>query len=161
MTTAMTLADIESRHPGRVLRPMPGELRRPLQVPLYAGAVHAGFPSPADDYIERLIDLNQYLVHDEPGTFMVRVKGDSMKDAAIASGDILVVDRGLPPVDGNIVVAEIDGEFTVKELRREFGQIALFAHNPAYPPILLREGQELIIFGVVTGLVRKLQGIRR
>lgn len=119
------------------------------------------FPSPADDHIDGLIDLNQYLVHDEPGTFMVRVAGDSMKGAAILPGDILVVDRGLLPADGNIVVAEIDGEFAVKELRREFGRIALVAYNPAYPPILLREGQELIVFGVVTGLVRKFPGLRR
>jgi DNA polymerase V len=123
--------------------------------------VRAGFPSPADDHIEGLIDLNQYMVHDEPGTFMVRVAGDSMRDAAILPGDILVVERGLAPVDGNIVVAEIDGEFTVKELRREFGRVALFARNPAYPPILLREGQELVIFGVVTGLLRKFPGLRR
>jgi DNA polymerase V len=101
------------------------------------------------------------MVHDEPGTFMVRVAGDSMRDAAILPGDILVVERGLAPVDGNIVVAEIDGEFTVKELRREFGRIALCARNPAYPPILLREGQELVIFGVVTGLLRKFPGLRR
>jgi DNA polymerase V len=159
--TTMIHADIETRHPGRVLHPMPKGVRRPLQLPLYVWAVRAGFPSPADDYIEGLIDLNQYLVHDEPGTFMVRVAGDSMRDAAILPGDILVVDRSLAPADGNIVVAEIDGEFTVKELRREFGRIALFAHNPAYPPILLREGQELVIFGVVTGLLRKLPGLRR
>lgn len=159
--STLSLAEIAARHPGRVLLPAPGELRRYSQIPFYTEPVRAGFPSPADDYVEGLLDLNEYLVHDEPGTFMVRVQGDSMIDAAILPDDVLVVDRGLPPADGDIVVAEVDGDFTVKELRREFGRVALFAHNKAYPPIILNEGQELVVFGVVTAVVRKLRCIRR
>jgi DNA polymerase V len=157
----LLLAEIAARHPGRVLLPTPGGVRRHIQIPFYAEPVRAGFPSPADDYVEGLLDLNEYLVHDEPGTFMVRVEGDSMIDAAILPDDVLVVDRGLAPADGDIVVAEVDGDFTVKELRREFGRVALIAHNQAYPAIILNEGQELIVFGVVTAVVRKLRCIRR
>lgn len=152
----LTTAEIAAHHPGLVMLPATSDARRQMQIPFYAEPVRAGFPSPADDYVEGLLDLNEFLVHDEPGTFMVRVAGDSMKDYPILPGDILVVERGRPPCDGNVVVAEVDGEFTVKELRKEFGQVALIPHNKAYQPILLKEGQELVIFGVVTSVIRKL-----
>jgi DNA polymerase V len=85
-----------------------------IELPLFLESVSAGFPSPADDYLENKLDLNQHLIKNPPATFFVRVTGDSMVDAGIYSGDILVVDRSLNPKDGNIVIAVINGELTVK-----------------------------------------------
>lgn len=155
---SLSLTELEQKFPGRIFRLEPSPSH--ASIPLYATAVRAGFPSPADDYLDRALDLNEYLVRDEPATFMVRVEGDSMIDAHIVPGDLLVVDRGLPPQHGDIVVAEVDGLFTVKELRMRGSRVALVARNRAYPPIILGEDQELLVFGVVTGTVRKLKGAR-
>jgi len=126
------------------------------RVPLYLDAVSAGFPSPADDYVETALDLNRYLVANPSATFMVRVGGDSMVDAGILDGDVLVVDRSREPMPGRIVVAVLDGELTVKRLCRLQGRIFLTPENTAYRPIEVREDQELTIWGVVTGVIRKL-----
>ncbi|MDD3313590.1 translesion error-prone DNA polymerase V autoproteolytic subunit [Pseudodesulfovibrio sp.] len=125
-------------------------------VPLYLDAVSAGFPSPADDYVETALDLNRYLVANPAATFMVRVGGDSMVDAGILDGDVLVVDRSREPLPGRIVVAVLDGELTVKRLCRLQGRIFLAPENSAYRPIEVREDQELTVWGVVTGVIRKL-----
>jgi DNA polymerase V len=151
----------ETPRPAWMLPATPAHARQACPIPLFCEAVRAGFPSPAADYAEGLLDLNAYLIHDEPGTFMVRVASDSMQERGILPGDVLVVDRGLNAVDGDIVVAELDGEFTLRELRREYGQIVLFAHHQAYAPIRLAPGQELIVFGVVTAVVRKFGQARR
>ncbi|MEF2231910.1 MAG: translesion error-prone DNA polymerase V autoproteolytic subunit [Pseudodesulfovibrio sp.] len=127
-----------------------------LAIPLYLDAVPAGFPSPADDYVETALDLNRYLVANPAATFMVRVCGDSMTGAGIRDGDVLVVDRSRDPVPGRIVVAVLDGELTVKRLCRRRGRIVLMPENDVYEPIEVREGQELTVWGVVTGVVRKL-----
>lgn len=114
-------------------------------------AVPAGFPSPAQDYFEGRIDLNTHLIRDITCTYLVRVSGDSMKDAGITDGDELVVDRAAQPVDGSVVVAVLDGELTVKRLRVDRrGQARLVADNPDYPDIEVPELSELIIWGVVT-----------
>ncbi|BEV70932.1 MULTISPECIES: LexA family transcriptional regulator [unclassified Paludibacterium] len=134
-------------------RPAPQTEIVPL--PLYGSRVPAGFPSPADDYLESTLDLNQYLIQDAPATFMVRVKGDSMIGAGIAEGDILVVEKGRHAQHDQIVLAVIDGEFTVKRLHRRDEQVALLPENPAYAPITLRDGQDLTIWGVVTACVKK------
>jgi len=125
-------------------------------IPLYLDAVSAGFPSPADDYVETALDLNRYLVANPAATFMVRVGGDSMVDAGILDGDVLVVDRSREPLPGRIVVAVLDGELTVKRLCRLRGRIFLAPENTAYSPIEVREDQELTVWGVVTGVIRKL-----
>ncbi|AVG17008.1 error-prone repair protein UmuD [Chromobacterium vaccinii] len=125
--------------------------------PLVLAPVRAGFPSPADDYLDDNINLHEYLVDDPPATFIVRVRGDSMIGAGIADGDLLVVDKGLTPVNGDIVVAVIDGEFTVKRLYRRAGACVLAPENSAYPPISLQPGQELLVWGVVTGAVKKFR----
>ncbi|MDA0859295.1 MAG: translesion error-prone DNA polymerase V autoproteolytic subunit, partial [Verrucomicrobia bacterium] len=101
----------------KVDAPIPFARRTELSLPLFSARVQAGFPSPADDHLERSIDLNEELIRNPAATFFVRVKGESMQDAGIASGDILVVDRSLAPTDRKIVVAMIDGEFTVKRFR--------------------------------------------
>lgn len=119
--------------------------------PLYAPvAVAAGFPSPAQDYYSGRVDLNAHLIRDITCTFLVRVSGHSMDGAGISDGDELVVDRSLTPVDGNVVVAIIDGELTIKRLKLERGRIRLAAENPDYPDVIVPEMAELSIWGVVT-----------
>ncbi len=123
---------------------------------LMASHVAAGFPSPAEQYAEEPLDLNEYLVRNAPSTYFVRAAGDSMVEAGIQDGDVLVVDRSRDVVDGAIVIAAVDGEFTVKRFRRDARGIFLEAANPRYKPIRMVEGAECRVFGVVTGLVRKL-----
>jgi DNA polymerase V len=127
-----------------------------LTTPLYLDRISAGFPSPADDYIEASLDLNTYLIRNPPATFMVRVSGDSMTGAGIHDGDILVVDRSETPAHGKIVVAVLDGELTVKRLVMQDGQIRLAPENPRYQPITVAAEQDLHVWGVVAGVVRRL-----
>jgi DNA polymerase V len=135
----------------------PGKLA-PIQLtPMYSHSVSAGFPSPADDYIEDRLDLNQLLVNNKAATFFLRVKGDSMVNAGIHHGDIIVVDRSLQPVHRSIVVAVVDGELTVKRLISGSGITELHAENSKYAPICLQEGQELTIWGVVTSSVHQVR----
>ncbi|EXJ16933.1 LexA family protein [Imhoffiella purpurea] len=126
----------------------------PWPLPLYGSRISAGFPSPADDDIEATIDLNEHLVQHPAATFFVRVQGESMTGAGIHDGDLLVVDRALEPRSGAIVVAVVDGELTVKRLKIECERVWLMAENPAYPPLEIRDGQELFIWGVVAHAVR-------
>jgi DNA polymerase V len=135
--------------------PVPFEKRTSLRLPLVSASVEAGFPSPADDHLERGIDLNEELIRNPAATFLVRVKGDSMRDAGIHSGDVLIVDKSLAPTDRKIVVAMIDGNFTVKRFRKRGGQVFLEAENPEFPPIEVTEGQELSIFGVVSYIIHQ------
>ncbi len=130
----------------------------PVQLtPMYSHSVSAGFPSPADDYIEDRLDLNALLVNNKAATFFLRVKGDSMLNAGIHHGDIIVVDRSVQPVHRSIVVAVVDGELTVKRLISRSGVTELHAENPKYLPIRLQEGQELTIWGVVTSSIHQLK----
>ncbi|MBU0501587.1 MAG: translesion error-prone DNA polymerase V autoproteolytic subunit [Gammaproteobacteria bacterium] len=127
--------------------------RRHHALPLYGSKVSAGFPSPADDYLEGTLDLNEHLVKHPAATFFVRVSGDSMLNAGIHPGDILVVDRSLTPVSGRIVIAALDGELTVKRFDQRNGRTRLLAENPAYAPIEIQDGNELHIWGVVTNVI--------
>lgn len=133
----------------------PAAARARLAPPLYLSPVAAGFPSPAGDYIEKRLDLNEHLIRNPAATFFVRADGDSMRDAGIASGDILVVDRALEPRSGNIVVAALDGELTVKRLRREAGRLYLAPENPDYPPLEIPPEASLYVWGVVTYVIHK------
>jgi len=135
--------------------PIPFESRTKLLIPYYSGKVQAGFPSPAEDHLEKSLDLNEHLVTNPAATFFVRAQGDSMRDAGIASGDILVVDRSVEPKDRQIVVAMLDGDFTVKRLTRKQGKVFLEAENQAYPPIEISENQELVIWGAVTFVIHQ------
>lgn len=139
---------------GEVYRPV--SQPRPLHLPLFGSKVQAGFPSPADDYVAEQLDLHQLLVKREAATFYVRVQGDSMVDAGIREGDILVVDRSITPTDGKIVIAVLNGELTVKELSIKAQRIQLLPRNDAYPPIDVPQESDLTVWGVVTGVVRQL-----
>ena len=137
----------------KVDAPIPFARRTELSLPLFAARVQAGFPSPADDHLERSIDLNEELIQHPAATFFVRVKGESMHDAGIQSGDILVVDRSLAPTDRKIVVAMVDGEFTVKRFRNQDGRIFLEAANDQFPKIEVSGDQELVVWGVVSFVI--------
>lgn len=127
-----------------------------LRIPLFLERVRAGFPSPAQDYVEKTLDLNELCIRHPAATFFVRVDGDSMIDAGILPGDVLVVDRSLNAKHDDIVVASVDGEFTVKTLATR-PRIALVPANKAYKVIEFVDGDQLEIFGVVTSVVRKVQ----
>lgn len=122
---------------------------RPLELPLFLERIPCGFPSPAQDYVEESLDLNRLVVKHPSATYFVRVSGDSMSGAGIGDGDLLVVDRSLKADHGDIVVAAVAGEFTVKELRTR-PSVVLMPHNPKYKPIIFHAEEELQIFGVVT-----------
>jgi DNA polymerase V len=134
-------------------RPVRGQ-RLPLPMP--GGKVAAGFPSPADDYIEKTLDLNELLVKKPAATFFVRAEGESMLGAGIHPNDILVVDRSLEPVAGKVVICALNGALTVKRLEQRAGQWLLAAENPLYADIPVNEGLELVIWGVVTAVIHPL-----
>lgn len=119
-------------------------------VPLYSSKVQAGFPSPADDYIERYLDLNSEYIKHPSATFLVTATGESMIEAGIYNGDVLLVDKSLEPADGSIVIAALNGELTVKRLSRKNGRIQLVPANPQFKPIDITEEQDVVIWGVVT-----------
>lgn len=124
-------------------------------LPLLAHRISAGFPSPAADYIEVGLDLNDYLVRNKPATFLFTVKGDSMSGASIEEGDKVIVDRAMTPKHRDIVVAVVDGDYTLKRLFKHRGRVELRAENPAYSPIEFKDGSELLVWGVVVGVVRR------
>lgn len=135
---------------------VPRRSLRSVALPLFTGKVAAGFPSPADDYVEKSLDLNELLVHKPAATFFVRAQGESMLGAGIHSDDILVVDRSIEPVPGKIVIAALNGELTVKRLKRTGHEITLGAENPAYSDIVIQEEIDLVIWGVVTSVIHTL-----
>ena len=118
--------------------------------------VSAGFPSPADDFKELRISIDKEVVKNETATFYARVSGESMQGAGLDDGDLLVIDRSLEPEDNKIAICFIDGEFTVKRLKVEKNCVYLMPENPNYQPIKVTEDNELIIWGVVTYVVKKL-----
>ena len=134
----------------------PTPLPRVLPLTLFSGKVAAGFPSPADDYVEKTLDLNELLVQKPAATFFVRAQGESMLGAGIHPNDILVVDRSIEPVPGKIVICALNGELTVKRLQRDNEQWQLKAENPAYADIVLHDELEMVIWGVVTNVIHPL-----
>ena len=132
----------------------------PCLIPLFADPVEAGFPSPADDYLDEMLDLNEHLIKNPTATFMVRAKGDSMINAGIRSGDLLVVDKSLEAANEDIVIAMIDGHFTVKRLRRSGGTLRLVPENPAHSPIVINSESNVEIWGVVTNVIHSTRRSR-
>ena len=118
--------------------------------------ISAGFPSPADDFKEVRISLDKELVKNQESTFYARVSGDSMLEAGIDDGDLLVIDKSLSPENGKIAVCFIDGDFTVKRIVKEKGKLYLKAENKKYKSIKIKEGNELIIWGIVEYVIKKL-----
>ncbi|EPG3568338.1 translesion error-prone DNA polymerase V autoproteolytic subunit [Providencia rettgeri] len=125
-----------------------------FSLPLFAEQIPAGFPSPASDYLEDRIDLNSLLIKHPSGTYFLRVSGTSMIDAQIFDGDIVIVDSALNAKHGDIVIAAIDGEFTIKRLQIT-PITALIPMNESFSPIYINEGEELNVFGVVTYIIHK------
>ena len=122
--------------------------------PLYASQPAAGFPAPADDLIEKALDINDLVIKNPASTFFVRVQGDSMEGAGIFSGDVLVVDKAIEAKDGKIVVAAVYGEMVVKRLHKVADSFMLYSENEAYEPIAVSENDDCFIWGVVIGSVR-------
>jgi len=127
-----------------------------IEIPLFSGKVSAGFPSPADDYIEKTLDLNDLLIQKPTATFFVRAEGESMLGAGIHPNDILVVDRSIDPVVGKVVICALNGELTVKRLKSIGKEIILGAENLAYSDITVQEEVDLVIWGVVTNVIHSL-----
>ena len=128
-----------------------------LSIPIFTSRVQAGFPSPADDHLEDALDLNTHLIHHKAATFFVKAQGDSMLGAGIQQGDILIVDKSLGAKSGKIVIAVVDGEFTVKRLHKYKGNITLKAENPDFEDIKISGDDELIIWGVVTSVIHQYE----
>lgn len=129
----------------------------PLELPQFLSAVPAGFPSPAEDHVESYLDLNHYLIQHPHATFFTRVQGDSMTEAGIHSGDLLIVDRALEALSGQVVIAALDGELTVKRLIKRRGKVYLQAANPNYPPLPIRSETDCVIWGVVTYAIHQVR----
>lgn len=125
-------------------------------LPLFASRPAAGFPAPGDDEVEEALDLNDLLVENPTATFFVKVEGDSMEGARIFSGDILVVDRSITPINGSIVVAAVFGEMVVKRLKIKSNGALLVSENTAYEPIVVNDNEDCFIWGVVIGSVRTI-----
>ena len=125
--------------------------------PLYASHVKAGFPSPAEDYAEQHLDLNTHLIAHPSATFFLRVSGNSMMDAGIFNGDLLIVDRSLEPASGKVVIAAVNGELTVKRLQKTSKGIFLVAENSDYAPIALTDSDHIQIWGVVIHAIHTIE----
>ncbi len=152
----MNLSSLNTPAVGRVhLLARPGHWTR-LPLALAGESVSAGFPSPAEEYLERTLDLNEYLVDHPEATFFVRVSGDSMIGAGIHNNDILVVDRSRTAGPGNVVIAFIGGEFTVKRLHKTETGLELAPENPEYKPIPLTEESDCQIWGVVQHVLHRV-----
>jgi DNA polymerase V len=126
-----------------------------IELPLFPTGISAGFPSPADDYIEDRIDLNIELIRNPSSTFFGRVNGDSMINAGIGDGDLIVIDKSIEPRDGSIVVCVIDGEFTVKRFQKINGEILLVPENEKYKAIKITNENDFRVWGTVTYTIKK------
>jgi DNA polymerase V len=126
------------------------------KIPYYGSKVQAGFPSPADDYIEGHLDLNEHLIKHPAATFFVRVTGNSMIDAGIQENDILIIDRSIKPSHGKVVVVAVDGQLTVKRLHIKDDKLTLMPENPSFEPIEINENNDICIWGVVTNVIHAM-----
>ena len=134
----------------------PADISTQLEIPFADQGIKAGFPSPAQDYIEQGIDLNRELIRHPSSTFFAKVDGNSMQNSFLCDGDIAIVDKAIEPRDGCKVVAFIDGEFVMKTMEIQPDKILLIPENPDYPTITVTPDQQLTIWGVVTYVIHKL-----
>ena len=149
-------ASRRQKNPGDVAAVYTVEGSSALRVPMMAWSAAAGFPSPAEDYVDRPLDFNELLIEHPAATFAIRIEGDSMTGAGIFPGDIAVVDRAKKAVNGSIVLALLDGSFTVKRYRIRRGAVWLQAENAAYPDMPLSEASSFEVWGVITRSIRML-----
>ena len=126
-----------------------------LSIPIFSDSVQAGFPSPAEDHLDLDLNLNDYLVQNPSATFCVRAIGESMKDAGIKSGDIMIVDKSLEPENRSIVLAVINGEFTVKRVNVNNDELYLMPENSNFSPIKITEEMDFQVWGIVTYIIHK------
>lgn len=154
MTPAPTRIEMEKQ--SLIAEIIPFEKRTDLGLPTYLARVSAGFPSPADDYIDKKLDLNEYLIRHPAATFFVRVAGDSMIGAGIRSGDLLIVDRALEATDHKIVIAALNGELTVKRIQKKKGKFFLVPENSHFEPIEITPEMNFEVWGVVTYVIHSL-----
>ena len=129
--------------------------KKQILIPAFLDSVSAGFPSPATDYMENKLDLNEHLIKRPAATFIVKAKGPSMADAGILSGDLLIVDRSITPKNNNIVIASVFGDLTVKKLQKKESSLFLLSANSDYPSIEVKEEMECFIWGVVTYIIHE------
>ncbi len=127
-----------------------------LELPFVDSGISAGFPSPADDFLDLSIDLNKELIKNPSSTFYGRVKGDSMINAGLNEGDLLIIDKSLEPTDNKIAVCFIEGEFTVKRIKIEKDIVWLIAENEKYAPIKVIKENDFLIWGIVTNVIKTL-----
>jgi DNA polymerase V len=133
---------------------LPGN-EKTLELPYYTAQIPAGFPSPAEDYLDKKLDLNEFLIRNPAATFFVRVTGHSMINAGIYDGDILVVDRSVEASNNRIIIGVINGEFTVKRIKKEKNKLFLYPENEKFSVIEVTEGMDFRIWGVVTYAIHK------
>jgi DNA polymerase V len=145
---------VHQAHPA--LEIYPPDLSRSLDLPFVNQGISAGFPSPADDFLDIKIDLNREFIKNPSATFYARVRGSSMIGAGLSNGDLLIIDKSLEPAHKKIAVCFIDGEFTVKRIHKENGEIWLMPENKEYAPIKVTSDNEFIIWGVVTTVIKKV-----
>jgi DNA polymerase V len=127
-----------------------------LKLPFVENGISAGFPSPAEDFLDSVIDLNKELIKNPDATFFGRVKGYSMKNAGLNDGDLLIIDKSLEPKNGKIAVCFIDGEFTVKRIKIEKNVCWLIPENDDYKPIKVTQDNDFLIWGIVTTVIKIL-----
>ena len=132
------------------------DLSTPFACLLFLVPVSAGYPSPADDYLDGSLDLNQHLIKHPTATFFVRVAGESMREAGIHSGDVLIVDRALTPGEGSVIIAIVNAELTVKRLSKRQGKLLLMPENQQYPPLPITEMTAFEVWGVVTYVIHRV-----
>jgi DNA polymerase V len=141
-----------------MIKKYPPPTKRHL-VALYCSKITAGFPSPADDYIDKNLDLNEHLIKKPAATFFLRASGDSMQEKGIFNNDMLIVDKSIKPQSGDVVIASIDGQFTVKTIYLDRNKkIFLMPANKNYSPIEITQTAELLIWGVVVHVIHTLKG---
>ncbi len=131
------------------------DLNKTQKTELYSYHIPAGFPSPAENFLEKRLDLNEFLIKNQAATFLIRVKGHSMEKAGIFDGDILVIDRSVEPSNGRIVLGVLNGEFTVKRIEKKGSKVILKPENDAFNPIELTPEMNFRIWGVVTFAIHK------
>ncbi len=141
-------------HSGNIIDIFSADTETELKLPFVDEGISAGFPSPALDFLDLTIDLNKHLIKHPSSTFYGRVKGFSLKNAGISDNDLLIIDRSIEPTNGKIAVCYIDGEFTAKRLKVEKKQVWLMPENEDYQPIKITEDNELIIWGIVTHVIK-------